>query len=282
MNAVKTVGSPLTVETVVEDQQLVMEIDSGTSSSIISEEIYCKMFSGMPFKNVSTKLVSVTGDKLEIFGKIIVNVKLERGAKKKKNYNLELFVIRSRKQIFPLLGRSWLDVMFPKWRVITQNKSILGQCNIEVNKIEEAVYMIRSKYPSVLSEMPNQVINKYKAEITIKPNTKPIFHKAYTVPFKLRDKVNLELDRLVESGILEPIKFSEWASPIVIIPKQNDSIRICMDCNVTINKSIQTEHYPLSNIEDLFASMANSAVFCVIDLSGAYQQLKYRKVRKSI
>lgn len=31
----------------------------------------------------------------------------------------------------------------------------------------------------------------------LKDNVKPIFHKAYTVPFKLRDKVNVEIDRVV-------------------------------------------------------------------------------------
>lgn len=31
---------------------------------------------------------------------------------------------------------------------------------------------------------------------------------------------------------------------------------------------------PLLNIYDLFASMSNCAVFCVLDLSGAYQQLE--------
>jgi len=73
---------------------------------------------------------------------------------------------------------------------------------------------------------------------------------------------------------LELVKFSEWTSLIVIIPKKNDSIRICIDCKVTINKFIQTHHYPLPNIEDLFASMSGCAMYCVLDLSGAYQQLE--------
>jgi len=43
---------------------------------------------------------------------------------------------------------------------------------------------------------------------------------------------------------------------------------------VTINKFIQTHHYPLPNIEDLFANLEGCTVFCVLDLSGAYQQLE--------
>lgn len=78
----------------------------------------------------------------------------------------------------------------------------------------------------------------------------------------------------MNEGVLEPVKFSERASPIVIVPQKNGNIRICVDCKVTINKFIQTQHYPLPNIEDLFASMESCTVFCVLDLSGAYQQLE--------
>lgn len=45
--------------------------------------------------------------------------------------------------------------MFPKWREIMQNKSVISQFNTKFNKIEEVVDMIKSKYLSVLSEMPN-------------------------------------------------------------------------------------------------------------------------------
>ena len=43
----------------------------------------------------------------------------------------------------------------------------------------------------------------------------PYFCKAGTVPFTLKDLVNKELDRLVAEGTLEPVQFSECASPIV-------------------------------------------------------------------
>ena len=36
-----------------------------------------------------------------------------------------------------------------------------------------------------------------------------------------------ELDRLQRNGIIEPVKFSKWATPIVPILKSDGSIRIC-------------------------------------------------------
>jgi len=152
---------------------------------------------------------------------------------------LELFVIKSKKPCVPLLGLAWLDRLYPIWRNVLQIKHVSDSNNI--------LDMLAVKYPNIIPKASNQVIKNYKAEIVLKDNVKPIFHNAYTVPFKLREKVNIEIDRLVNEGILEQVKFSEWASPILIVPKKNGNIRICVDCKVTINKFIQTQHYPFHN-----------------------------------
>ena len=122
-------------------------------------------------------------------------------------------------------------------------------------------------------------INQFEAEIYLQ-NSQPIFHKAYSVPLRLRQQVSDEIDRLVNQKILFPVRHSRWASPIVVVPKPNGSIRLCVDCGVTINKFIKTEHYPLPNIDDIFASLANCMYFCVIDLTGAYQQVKLSEESK--
>ena len=112
------------------------------------------------------------------------------------------------------------------------------------------------------------------ADILIKENSIPIFHAAYSVPFKLRERVEVELDRLVKENIIIPIRTSRWASPIVVVPKPDGQIRLCLDYSVTINKCILTEHYPLPQIEDIFASLSGQCnLFCVVELKGADQQL---------
>lgn len=207
INVVKAVGSSLTEDIWIEDQRLTMEIDSRACTSVISEEIYNKMFSHVLLKNVLTKFVSVTGENLEIVGKLVLNVKLNTHVK---GYKLELFIIKSEKHMMSLLEQILAIVLYSKWRDVLQSKSVIGKLSTVVNKPEKVLKMIRTKYPSVLCELPNQVINSYRAEIVIKSNTRPIFHKAYTVLYKLRDVVSIEIDRLVELGILKPDKFSEW------------------------------------------------------------------------
>lgn len=46
------------------------------------------------------------------------------------------------------------------------------------------------------------------------------------------------------------------------------------DYKLTVNKVIDTDHYLFLTPEDISASLCGGTIFSVIDLSGAYQQLK--------
>ncbi|XP_055918976.1 uncharacterized protein K02A2.6-like [Eupeodes corollae] len=74
--------------------------------------------------------------------------------------------------------------------------------------------------------------------------------------------------------ILSPVKFSKWASPLVVVVKKNGDIRLCADFKVSLNKVTDMEHYPIPNVDDMLASLEGGSVFCVLDLTGAFQQLK--------
>ncbi|XP_056132701.1 uncharacterized protein K02A2.6-like, partial [Lampris incognitus] len=113
--------------------------------------------------------------------------------------------------------------------------------------------------------------------IKVKPDTKPVFRKARPVPYALKNTVEKELDRLEKAGIISKIDHSQWAAPIVVVPKSDKSIRICGDYKVTVNQSVEEETYPLPNAEDLFATLAGGTLFSKLDLSHAYQQLELEK-----
>lgn len=66
---------------------------------------------------------------------------------------------------------------------------------------------------------------------------------------------------------------SEWATPIVVVPKKNGDVRICGDYKVTINPALVIDEHPLPTIDELFSKMAGGTKFSKIDLSKAYLQL---------
>ena len=53
----------------------------------------------------------------------------------------------------------------------------------------------------------------------MKPDARPKFCKARPVPYALQEAVEAEYNRLESEGIVERVEFSEWATPMVHVPK---------------------------------------------------------------
>ena len=91
-----------------------------------------------------------------------------------------------------------------------------------------------------------------------------------------------ELDCLEQQVIIKKVEHSRWATPIVIVPKADKSIRICGDYKVSINPYLRIEGYLLPTIQDLFSSLTNGAVFSKLDLQHAYQQLEVEETSQEL
>ena len=53
----------------------------------------------------------------------------------------------------------------------------------------------------------------------------------------------------------------DWAAPIVPFTKQDDTIRICGDYKLTVNKVAKIDVYPLPKIDELFAALTGDRAF---------------------
>ena len=112
-----------------------------------------------------------------------------------------------------------------------------------------------------------------KVKLHVDTEAHPKFCKARPVPLALRKKVEAALDQLEVRGVIEKVKFADWAAPIVPIVKQDGTLRICGDYKLTVNKIAKADVYPLPKIEELFTALTGGRAFSKLDLSQAYQQL---------
>ena len=74
-------------------------------------------------------------------------------------------------------------------------------------------------------------------------------------------------------GVIVPVDFSEWATPLVCIPKADGRVRLCGDYKVTVNKNIHCDRYPIPTPTEVFSKLVEGKKFSKIDLKCAYQQI---------
>ena len=66
---------------------------------------------------------------------------------------------------------------------------------------------------------------------------------ARRMPFAVRQEVAKQLQKMQESGVIEPSD-SPWSSPVVLVRKKDGSLRFCVDYR-ELNKVTRKDTYPL-------------------------------------
>jgi len=121
-------------------------------------------------------------------------------------------------------------------------------------------------------------IKNFKASIYLEPSSVPKFYKSRQIPFAQLDKFKEESQRLIEAGTWKPIKFSNWASPIVLAPKPGGALRICGDFKQGVNSQLD----PLPTRESLLHKIRHGTHFSKIDFKDAYLQMELDDAAKEI
>jgi hypothetical protein len=260
IHAVPSVESrkPYVVQVIVHGKPVCMEVDTGATLSVMTHDTYLATWGSAEaplIKPSSAHLCTYTGQTLTAVGMVEVDVQYGE-----QQATLNLVIVDGKGP--PLLGRDWLAVIRLDW-------GQFHKVEVEVNGTLEAVLGRHS----TLFKAGLGTIHGLEAKLYLKDGAKAKFCRVRQVPFAVREKVEIEIDRQVALGILEPVKFSEWATPVVPIMKKDGSVRLCGDYKITVNQATETDTYPLPRIEDMLASVAGGTVFSTLDLAHAYQQV---------
>ena len=163
--------------------------------------------------------------------------------------------------------------------VISDGPSLVVCDTSEHLDLVRRVYNVDMK-ECVLPENQN-ILNclPFQCKIKLKANSEPVIHAARRVPATLRDKLKVELERMVKLGVIHRVDCpTEWVNSMVITQKPNGDLRICLDPK-DLNRNILREHYQLPKKEQIFAEMRDIAEifakwFSKLDASHAFWQVK--------
>jgi hypothetical protein len=98
-----------------------------------------------------------------------------------------------------------------------------------IRKITELLHEYQDLFPTKFKDMKGIKGPMGEMKIPLRPDARPIKKRPYTLNPKYKQKVKIELDRMMEAGIIEPIEEFEWIIPMVVQDKKSGEIRICVD-----------------------------------------------------
>ena len=99
----------------------------------------------------------------------------------------------------------------------------------------------------------------------------PIKQPVRRVPFMFRDKIAEMVEEMEGLGVIRPSS-SAWSSPVVLVPKKDNTYRFCVDYR-RLNLVTKKDVYPLPRIDDILDTLSGAKYFTTLDLASGYWQI---------
>ena len=128
-------------------------------------------------------------------------------------------------------------------------------------------------YRHVFKKLPGKFKNfEYKFDFKDKA---PYCHKSYPVPFKYIEKIDDEINCMLEFSVIES-GWSEFINPIITVIKKNGIVRLCIDGR-ELNTCLISDHDGPEDMDDTFRKCSNIKIMSSFDLTASFCQIPLAK-----
>lgn len=169
---------PIKLSVTLENIPILMELDSGSAVTVFSKALYDKYFANKPLFPSMTTLVNYAGTEIYPVGVVSLNVTYSKCTQL-----LDVLVVEKSEPA--LLGRDFMCKF---------NLSICDAIN-HLNVQNELIDKLCAEFKSVFANGIG-TFTKGKIEIKLKPTAEPKFFKPRVIPYALKEKVEIEIERL--------------------------------------------------------------------------------------
>lgn len=241
----------------IEGKSVRFEVDSGSGYTFLPRSSFSELKLGNQLTPSNTIFRTYLQETFVPDGKVKINVKYNNVTIKD-----DMYIVPD--GCTALLGRTWIRRLNINLNELDSNINATNAID-KTNEIE----LIKREFASVFEEKIG-CIPDYTISLKLRENATPVYIKERQIPYALTDRVNKELELLESSGIITKTSNSDWGSPLVVIPKADGGVRLCVDYKVGVNQRLVSAHYPIRKIDHIFNSLSNSKYFCRLDLYKAY------------
>lgn len=114
-------------------------------------------------------------------------------------------------------------------------------------------------------------IRGFTYDIDLEPNSIPFRAKPFRCSQPEKQEIARQVSELLRLKIIRP-SMSPWASPVILIPKPDGSLRFCIDYR-RLNKATVKFAYPVPDIQDHMSCLNGQKYFCTLDQNCGYWQV---------
>jgi hypothetical protein len=109
--------------------------------------------------------------------------------------------------------------------------------------------------------------------IILEHNAVPVRQRQHRLNPKYSLLVKEEIDKLLKAGFIYSVPYSEWVSPIVMVPKKNGKVRICQDFR-KLNAATKKDYFPLPFTDSILDAVAGHECYSFLDGFSGYNQVR--------
>ena len=150
-----------------------------------------------------------------------------------------------------------------------QPKSLLSE---EAQKKELLDLLVN--FSDVIRDRPGRM---KEIEHTIVTNVAtPVHQRPYRLPYSQYSTVKMELEQMESMGIIRT-STSEWASPIVIVPKKDG---LCVDY-WNLNRLFRLDAYPMPRVDEMIDRIGQGKYISTLDLNKGYWEVPVEETSQS-
>ena len=109
--------------------------------------------------------------------------------------------------------------------------------------------------------------------VPLRSDARPINQRPYRLNPKYKKKVKIELDIMLEAGIIEPVEESERIIPMVVQVKKSGEIRICVDLR-KLNDACLHDPFPTPFTDKVLNNVGGKEVYSFTDGFSGYHHIR--------
>ena len=113
-------------------------------------------------------------------------------------------------------------------------------------------------------------------KIPLKPYATPVRQRLYHLNMRYKERLKVELDRMLDDGIIEPVQELEWISPVVVQNKKTGEVRIYVNLR-KLNDVCMHDPFPTPFTNEVLKGVGGQEIYSFMDGFFSYHQIKIMK-----